>query len=450
MKVPFEFLSRILSRESGRTFAVGAGSVFLLKIFGAFLMLLGQIIAARLLGAAEYGYFAYAQSVLLIITVFTILGYDNSLLRFVPEYRVNGQWPLLKGVLTFSFQRSLFASLLAAGLGALLLVADRPRFVAAQRDALWVMLLCIPLYTLTMVRQAALRGFRHVVLAEFPESVVRPLLFIPLLMFVSRIHSLTAETAWWCYLVVVLVAFLLGTWMLVRILPPEFERAAAEYRSAEWRRISTDMMWMNAMNIVFNQAAVVLLGFFSPPEEVALFSAAARVAFFVSFALFAVNSIAAPLISEFYYGRRMRELERIMAVSAALLAATTLFADLFLLVFGKTVLGAFGPPFRKAFLLLLLLMFGHTIKSFSGPASYLLNMSGRQRLTRRMMAGFVLFHLVAGAPIISRYGAVGAAAVSAATLSLWNLTLAAAAYKVVGVDSTFFTLLRLKKLFAGA
>ncbi|MDZ7369965.1 MAG: oligosaccharide flippase family protein [candidate division KSB1 bacterium] len=450
MKARIDSLLRHLGRESGRTFAVGAGSVFLLKIVGAFLMLLGQIIAARLLGPAEYGYFAYAQSVLLIVTVFTILGYDNSLLRFVPEYRVNRQWPMLKGVLTFSFKRSLLASVIAAALGAILLTLDKPHFAAGQRDALQIMLLCVPLYTLTMVRQAALRGFRHVVLAEFPESLVRPLLFIPLLMLVSQMRPLTAVTAWWIYFLVVLVAFFFGSWMLIRILPGELHQVNAEHKATEWRSISLDMMWMNAMNIVFNQAAVVLLGFFSPPEEVALFSAAARIAFFVSFALFAVNSIAAPLISEFYYGGRMRELERIMTLSAALLAATTLFADLFLLAFGKSVLGAFGAPFRKAFGILLLLMIGHTVKSFSGPASYLLNMSGRQRLTRRMMAVFVFLHLLAGVLIINRFGAFGAAVVSAATLSFWNLALAAAAYKVVGLDSTFFTLIRFKKVFSGA
>ncbi len=421
---------------------MGAGSVFVLKSAGAFLMVIGQIAAARLLGAEEYGRFAYAQSVLLVITIFTILGYDLSLLRFVPEYRVQQKWSELKGVLRASFRQSAAASLLITAIGGAALMT--PWAASEGRTAaLRIMLLSVPLYTLTMLRQAALRGLRHAALAELPESLLRPVLFIALLPAAAvLVPKMNAAAAWWCWLSVVAVAFLFGSLLLVRRLPPELGAVNAAPFRREWRTVSLDMMWMNAMNVIFNQASVVLLGFTDRATEVALFSAANRLAFFVSFAMLAVSSIVAPMISELYHSGRMDELERTMKLSTAFLAASALIAGVLLLGWGRDILGLFGKPFRGAYIYLLLLMLGHTFKSFSGLASYLLNMSGRQRLTRRLMLLFVILHLALNALLIPLYGALGAAIAAAATMVFWNLTLAIAAAKVVGVDPTFLSLLK--------
>lgn len=439
-------LRRFLSNDAGRTFAVGAGNAFLVKTIGAVLLLIGQIVAARLLGAEEYGYFAYAQSVLLIITIFTILGYDLSLLRFVPEYSVGRNWGALKGVLTHSFRLAAGVSVGVVLLAAAVLWVFPHIFPKGQAAALYVMLLSVPLYTLTMLRQSTLRAFKHVVLADLPESIIRPLLFIVALPIAAQLTALDAAGAWWAYWVVVVIAFVVGTRMMLAKIPPQVGAAASESRRSEWANISLDMMWMNAMNVVFNQAAVVLLGFFGSTLDVALFSAVTRIAFFISFAMFAVSAIAAPMISEFYYGGKTDDLQRIMALSAAFLAVVTLAANLLLLLAGRQVLGLFGSRFREAYGLLLLLMLGHTFKSFAGPASYLLNMSGRQQFTRRMMLVFVIVHLLINLLLIPPYGGLGAAWATAVTMILWNLALAYASFRFVHVDPTFLSLLKYRRL----
>jgi O-antigen/teichoic acid export membrane protein len=438
---------KILDDETYRVFTFGAGSSFIFKTLGMLLLLTAQIIVARILGTEEYGYFAYAQSVLVILSIFTILGYDVSLLRFVPEYKIQHQWAALKGILSFSFRLSFAASIALMVIFGGILTFFSAIFHAQQTVVLRIMLLSVPLYSLTMLRQSALRGFKHIVLAELPESIIRPVLFIFALLIISHFYPhLDAGVAWWCYLGVVTITFFVGSYLLVRKMPAPLTDARAEFRRTEWSKISLDMMWMNAMTVIFSQASVVFLGFYGNAVDIALFSAAARIAFFISFALTAVNSIAAPMISELFHSGKTQELQRIMTLSAAFLAVVTLLTNVLLLIGGKQLLGLFGSQFPQAFILLLLLMAGHTFKSFSGPSSFLLNMSGHQKTTGKMMAAFMVFHLLANLLLITRYGAIGAALATALTMILWNLALAYASYRFVNVDPTFLSLLKFRRL----
>jgi O-antigen/teichoic acid export membrane protein len=437
---------KILDDETNRVFAFGAGLSFIFKTIGVLLLLCAQIIAARFLGTEEYGYFAYAQSVLVILSIFTILGYDVSLLRFVPEYGIQQQWAALKGVLTLSFRLSFAAGVALMAIFGGILTFFPAVFSAHQTAVLRIMLLSIPLYSLTMIRQSALRGFKHIVLAELPESIIRPVLFIFALLIISRFYPhLDAGIAWWCYLGVVTITFLVGSYLLVRKMPAPLADVRAEFRRAEWSKISLDMMWMNAMTVIFSQASVVFLGFYGNAVDIALFSAAARIAFFISFALTAANSIAAPMISELFHSGKRLELQRMMTLSAAFIAALTLITNVLLLIGGRQLLGLFGSQFAQAFILLLLLMAGHTFKSFSGPASFLLNMSGHQKTTGKMMAAFLIFHLLVNFLIIPRYGAFGAALATTLTMILWNLALAYASFRFVKVDPTFLSLLKFRR-----
>ncbi|RPI03491.1 MAG: hypothetical protein EHM72_01325 [Calditrichaeota bacterium] len=430
----------IVRNKTNRVFTVGAGSSLAAKSAGAVFLLLAQIVAARVLGAAEYGYFAYAQNLLIILSIFTILGFDVSLLRFIPEYQVRQEWAELKGILSFSFRSSLLFSGAMTLLLMLFLGLFPTVFTEKQTIPLLIMSFSIPLYSLTMIRQSALRGFKHIVLAELPESIIRPLVFILALLIFSRFYApVDAAQAWLIYLGVVLLTFLIGTGLLVRAIPP-LTLSKSETESRQWTRISLDMMWMNAMNVIFNQASLFLLGFYADVIDIAYFSAATRIAFFISFTLTAVNSIAAPMISELYHAQKHEELQNIMRLSAAFLGVVTLFTVLILSLWGKPILGFFGNEFPQAYKLLLLLMLGHAFKSFSGPASFLLNMSGNQKAMGRVMFCFMLFHLVINFLLIPRYAATGAAIATAVTMVLWNVSLAYMSVRFVKIDPTIFSL----------
>ena len=99
----------------------------------------------------------------------SILGFDRLLIREVAVHRTRSEWGLMKGLLLRTSQLVLLAScgvaLLAAGAAWLLSGGLEPRML----HAFWVAMILLPLTSLSLLRQAALRGLYRVVSGQVPE-----------------------------------------------------------------------------------------------------------------------------------------------------------------------------------------------------------------------------------------------------------------------------------------
>ena len=378
----------------------------------------------------------------MILAIVAKLGFDTSLLRFIPEYFVKTDRGRLRGIIRSSFFLTILASLTIGLLANLAIFTLRGRITPGWIAPLQIMLVVLPFYTLTVVRQAALRAFKHVVLAELPESVVRPIvLALAAFLFYHIAGALDAKSAWLSQLFAVFLAFIFGTFLLFKKLP---ENAGAEivYDNRLWITTSIPMLLMSSMNIIQSQASIIVLGFYRSSEEVALFSAAARIVILATFILMAVNSIAAPMISELYYANKRQELQSLLEYSAKGIALFTALTTLLLVFFGKSILAFFGRDFADGYSILLILLAGQTIKSFMGPASFLLNLTGFQNLTAKVMTVAVVISVVLNLLLIPKWGVWGAAVASGVTMALWNVTLVLMDIAVVRFDPSVFCLIR--------
>ncbi|MBN1481477.1 flippase [candidate division KSB1 bacterium] len=428
-------------------FFKGAVGSFVIKFIGSGLLFASQVVLARLCGADQFGIYSYALSWLMILIIPAKLGFDTSLLRFIPEYTIKKDWGRLGGILHASFLHTGLISIALAVIGNLF-IGIFEKFIQAQ----WIlpiriMLVVLPFYTLTVIRQAALRAFKKVVLADLPESVVRPILTILLAYSVTCFfRQLDATSAWLIQLAVVAVAFVLGTFLLLQKTPVAAKTVPRMKDTKFWLRTSLPMFLMNGMDIILSQASILFLGFFRPAEDIAIFSAASRIVILATFILMAINSIAAPMISELYYAQNRDALQSILRFSAKGIAVFTCCTTLLIVVFGRSILNLFGHEFVDGYFILLILLAGQTIKTLMGPASFLLNLTGHQNLTAKVMAVTVFVALVLNIILIPKWGATGAAIASGIILVMWNVTLVIMAIRVVHFDPSVFCLLRKEKM----
>jgi len=434
-------LKKTGSDSTGAVFFKGAVGSFVAKVAGAGLLFTAQVVLARLLGADQYGIYAYVLSWMTILAIVARLGFETSLLRFLPEYRVQRDWPLFRGIIRFSFSAVGVAALALLAAGQLALSMVNFSLSAELLLSLRIMLFTLPLFAWTAIRQSCLRGLRHVVLAELPEGVLRPLaLILAAWMIAGQSTHFNAAWAWLCQFIAVALSFAVGTWLLIKALPADSAGHPLKVKPRQWLRISTPMLLMNSMNIVMSQASIVILGFYRPPDQVAVFSAGVRIVLLASFALLAVNSIAAPLISEHFYAKRKNELQVLLRHAAAAIGVVTLIAAFLLTLGGRWILGLFGHEFVGGYTVLLILLAGFVVKSLVGPASYLLNLTGRQNLTAKAMAAAVLTSLALNFALVPKFGALGAALAFSATMIIWNITLLVLNVKIVGINPSIFSL----------
>jgi O-antigen/teichoic acid export membrane protein len=227
------------------------------------------------------------------------------------------------------------------------------------------------------------------------------------------------------------VSVAVGIWLVL---------IGTEDGAAKSQRVTSELyggaLFMLVVSLLFfgmGGMDVLFLGYLLPGAPTAYYVAAMRTAMLTSTGLVAVNSITVPMVAALYKRGGKKDLEGLVVTGARWgLTVAALMAG-FLMIGGPLVLQIFGSGFEKAYVLLLILLAGQIVNSGSGPAAFILLMTGNEK-----RAAYVLFPvnavMIAGyLLLIPLIGAAGAAIVTAGGISLWNLGMIRQIKRRVGI-----------------
>lgn len=428
-------LRTLLIRSTGGTFA--------LRIFSRGLGFLTNVLLARLLDVPNYGAYTYAFSLLLTLTMPSLVGFDRLLVREFAVYRAQAAWGRMRGLLLMTTLVGVGISLLVGGLvfGISWLGARQtvtPPFLvpgslsladqAANRTALhtlWVMLLILPLNTLIQMRTSAMQGLQRVVMGQVPDLVFRPLLFIALVVGASLLldSHLTAAGAMVLRLMVTVLAFIYGTWLLIKALPPEARLARPVYQMRLWLKSSLPMFVLSILAVLRSRVDVLLLGMLTNLETVALYGAALALSEFAGLILSASITSLTPAFAHIHAEGDHAKLERLVMRSTRMVMLASLPGQLLLVLFGPWLLSLFGPAYEAAYPALVIIVLGQVVNVSAGTAAPLLTMTGHEREAVRGMSAGVIVYVALCLLLIPLWGMEGAAVATAASMITWNVIL---------------------------
>ncbi len=120
----------------------------------------------------------------------------------------------------------------------------------------------------------------------------------------------------------------------------------------------------------------------------------------------------------------------------------SLLVAVLILILGKPLLWLFSPKFVDAYPLMFVLAVGYLFRAAMGPAEFLLNMVGEQRLCAAVLAASAALNIVLNVVLVPRIGIWGAAiatAISVATAATLNGIIAR---KRLGIELSIFANLR--------
>ena len=186
---------------------------------------------------------------------------------------------------------------------------------------------------------------------------------------------------------------------------------------------------------------VWVLGAFRPPQEVALYGAAVRLAAAVSMPMMVVNAVVPPFIAELHGGNRTRELE-LMLRTAASAAVVPSLCVLALFVFeGRHALSAlFGPFYADANGILLIAAFSGVADVAAGAGGLALMMTGRGGQMLWILSVASILALATKLVLVRRYGGVGVAVGAAVGLAAQNAAMLLTAKRELGVWASVLNL----------
>lgn len=437
-------LARIRSAARGEGVGAilvrGAGSFALVRGLATVLGLLQQVLLARLMGAETFGTFVYALAWLTLLGLLCRAGFDQSSLRFVSSFMASERWGLLRGYLSGASSLVVVCSLAVAAAAAAGLTLAGHLLDPALEATLWVGLLLLPSQALARVWSFMLRALRHVVSAQFAMMVLHPSLLIALLAAAVGlgVEQLGAATGMGLYTGAMVGTLALTLLALGRALPHQLRGAVSERHSREWIGVALPMVAIAGVSLVMQQTGVLMLGALAEPVDVGNFAAASRVAIAITLALQAVNFWATPMIADLHERGQRAELQHLVRVAARLIFGATLVFTLGVVVLGREILDLFGPEFRAGYTALLILCAGSLVNALAGPVGSLMTMTGQQTTAAVILGVNAAANVALSAILVPRYGVEGAAVATAVTTAGWNLGMAVAAWKRLGLRATIW------------
>ena len=430
--------NRLRQQDMLATLARGAGIAFVIQAAGTGLKYFTQVLLARWMGATEYGVYTYAFTWANLLSVFAALGFTTGVLRFVPEYLAKKDWTHLRGLTLCVRQLVLLAGLvLGVVIGITLPILRLPQMDAS---ALLLGMGLVPSIALMNVQMEMARGTRRIALAYAPPMLVQPMLALGTAFFVLKaLGELTSVATIGAFMLAVLVVLIVQSWGLVYALPREVFSVPPSYETARWLRVSLPLLFVSGSLIVLNQSDILMVGIFLGPREAGVYTAATKTAALVSFVLVAVNAIVAPMIAEFHAKGDRVKLQEMVSVAARWMFWPSLGATLGLILFGGRVLEWFGQDFADGYWALVLLTVGQLVNASVGPVGYLMSLTGHQDLGARVYSVSALVNVGLNGLFIPKWGLVGAAVATTATMVLWNAWLYCLVRRVLGIKSFAFS-----------
>ncbi len=396
-----------------------------------------SVLLARFLGSSGYGLYALAFAWATFLMIPAILGMDLFLVRGLAVYEVNHQWSLMKGLLQRTNQLVLLTATTIAALGVIAAIGWlSPSF----RAPFCVAMLLIPITTLTLLRQGAMRAIGRVVAGQFPEYLIRPILIIAgvLAIEVAGHGALTPATALGANVTGVAVAFLVGAVLLRRALPTAMRSVRPEFVTRQWLRASLPMMVVTGVWAANSYTAILAVGALDGSRAAGIYTVAQKGTELIVVLLVAINMPLAPVVARLHARNDQRDLEhttermaRVTLLVSAPLAAIFILAP-------QLYLGIFGAGFRTAATALVILALGQLVNAAAGPAGSVLVMTGHERAAVRGVSAGLLANVALAIALVPPFGVTGGAIAFSSSLVLWNVALVVIARRRLAINVTAF------------
>ena len=422
----------------GATLVLGAGGSFMVNAASRILAFGIHLLLTRYLGAASYGIYIYVLSWVNIIYVLVNLGCDSAAVRFIPEYSGSGRWGLVRGYLRRASLLVVLQSAAAALIGAAVLLVFRGRIEPEMYMTLWAGLILIPVKALIQLVASFLRAFKVVVRALTLSTIVNPVLLAAgILILVHLAGGRVSSSSGMLINAASSVVVLILCWLLLRdILPAALAETPLESSMKKWLRVAFPLLLITSFQLILAKTDILMVGSILGTTQAGIYSVASQVAVMVSFALNSVNLIVTPMISQLHSQGRHGDLQRMITMASRGVLAYSLPVFVFILVWGKWVLGLFGPAFVAGYGILAVLCLGQLVISLAGPVGFLMTMTGYQIQAAWVIGLTALLNIILNAVLISLMGVIGAAVATAIVISLRSIVLSVWVKKKLNISAT--------------
>ncbi len=422
------FIKKIINSQlSDKNFSEilkGTAVALIARVLAAALALVSSLIVARAYGAESTGNLAIVQTLMMLMSIFAVMGTNVSILKFIPEHMVRFSarsasqvyYKVLKLLICSSaFFGVVFFFISSLSSELCYLTPSYSYFILLT--AIFVIFKALMDFNTEAIRGVrSIRCYAFIVL--LPHIVMLISLCILFIVFRKVNDPIYAQLAGW------IVSAIVGSVIIRGLLKEKIDvnDKVGDLKIAELLETSLPMMITALMNFIVGQVGILILGMYNNSSDVGCYSIAIKLATLTTFILQAVNSMSAPKFSELFHSGQMESLFLLAKKSTKMIFVSNVPILVFLLFFGYSILGFFGQEFKSAYIPLLIVLFGQFVNSLSGSSGTFMNMTGNHRAFRNIMILSAVVNLILCMSLVPRFGMYGSAVSFMVSLCLWNVS----------------------------
>ncbi len=398
----------------------GSSTAFIFRVANGLLVYLFNFLVAKLYGPSGNGLFSFCFTVLNILAIVGILGMETYIVRALADYAPKNLWGAIRATYFKGIVLVLATSAFLAMLGYFLL----PELLAGigktdyQTGIKIIAAALIPTVLMKLHAQA-FRGLKSITLFSiFQNGMV--FLVGSLCLWVLHAFTPSLNNVVWAILGGETIMALLSILMWKTYMKP----AQTVERPVSYKGLLSNAIPLMLVSTIFylmTWTDKIMLGSMTSQDQLGIYEIATRLANLNTFIIFAINTIAAPKISELYGKNAKAELKLFTHQTTSIIILLTIPIIFVILVFPAFLLNIFGSEFIDGKFSLLVLAVGHFINSLVGPVLLMLNMTGHQKTSQFILLGVAILNFFLNFILIPQMGIDGAAIATSISTILWNL-----------------------------
>ena len=443
IQLPFGLANRDgLARKLARATLGSAG----VRIVGLALTFFVGVQLARHLGPAGYGVYGTVMAIVGLLLVPAQLGLPQLIARDIPVALTTHDTAKVKGTLIWYTKAVLVSSavMVAVGLCGRLLIPTEHGVPLGP--AFYWGLAAIPLFALSNLWAGAMRGFHHVVGAQYYEVLVRPAILVCLLLIAgSHFGGVDAENALALQVLATMVALVLSLWHLLRIAKAHgVHRATPATQPSGWMASAFPMTGTEMIRALEGLYPILLIGWLATTIDVGLFRVALSSAGFFGLPSSLISVVVMSHVATLHAEGRREQLQLLATASAMAMAVCVVTMTIAMYFLGESLIAHFfGEAFRSAWPVLIALGVAYSVNAFFGSTASILNMTGHERVVAFSFASGLVVGMALAPALLGPMGIVGAGVAAIAAELVKGGIMWFAALRLLKVDTAATSVLRM-------
>jgi len=412
-----------LLESSLKKVAEGTGLVLAGTIIGILLNLINTIIVVRYISVTEFGVLSLAMAVVSILGSVSLLGFQESVPRYISYFRGSNDNARLMGTIKASIILSL-----TTGLTLSIIVFFLSCFLAhlfgkpALIFPIKVLVFIIPTNAFTAILVSIFRGFEDVKPKIYFQNIINHVIKL-LMLGLAIILGLSFLGILFAYLTAAIgVGILIGVYSFRKIptFIPKTTKPVPMIKGLLF--FSLPLLAVIISSLIMNWTDTLMLGYFKTSDVVGLYNVALPLAMFISIILSALAFIYTPIISYLYSKDLIKEIGKVYASATKWIFIITFPLFLILLLFPHLILQIlFGSQYVKAHMTLQILALGYFAHTLFGPNILTLLVMGKTKLIMANTLIGAIINIVFNFILIPKLGLEGAAIASTSSLFTVNI-----------------------------